>query len=148
MKNRLILSGIFLLFVGAGFLFASDAGRRLAELVWLASLVAIAALTIALGVLFIFQFYQRSTLVMPDENGNYPVRRGRKGWVNLNLVGAEESPHAWMIWQATNNRSAGSQARELFSPSLPLPAPRTQQSLMLVERQGQSDVIDAVAREL
>lgn len=85
--------------------------------------------------------------IFPDENGNLPLVWQREAWVNGNLVGADSQPHAWAIWQATNNRS-GSAARELFTrPLLPgLPASTT--PMPWVSGPGQSEVIDAVAREV
>ena len=85
--------------------------------------------------------------IFPDENGNLPLVWHREAWINGNLVGADNQPHAWAIWQATNNRS-GSAARELFTRP-PLPALSASTSPMpLVSGPGQSEVIDAVAKDV
>ena len=150
-KIGLVLGLSLLIFLGGGYLIASETTRQWVETLWLAWLMGLAGLSLAavgLGLVILFGYArQRYRRIFPDENGNLPLIHEDGRWLNGNLVGVEQQPHAWMVWQATNNRSTGTPARELFSggdlPRLPSPA-----QLPFISAPGQSEVIDAIAKEV
>lgn len=155
MKNiaiPLIITG-FITFLLLGFGFASDSARQWLELVWLASLAGLALLIFATSIAFVTGYLwlriKREYRIYPDENGNYPVIRERGQWLNLSFIGAD-NPQAWTIWQATNNKSVGTPAREVFAAvrQPPSRAALPPMSNMMITAPGQSEVIDAVAEEL
>jgi hypothetical protein len=140
-----------LIFLAAGYLFASDATRWWAEAFWLAWIGGVLLLSLGSGAIYATMLVQakRHRPIFPDDNGNLPLFKERGQWVNGNLVGVDHHPQAWAIWQATNNRSLGSPARELFRPlDEPLRLGPGEPGLPRVSRRGQSQVIDAVAEEL
>lgn len=145
-----VLGVSFLTFIMSGFLFASKTSQQWVELIWLITLIAIAILVVSAGVLGLRMLWHRTQLgpaFFPDANGNLPVAFFRGQWLNFNFLGADILPQAWAIWQATNNRSLGTPARELFTSSSSLTEP-DRVNLPLIAGSGQSEVIDAVAKEL
>lgn len=150
-----LLTFTLVVFIVTGFLFVSDETRRFVETIWLSWIMGTAALSLVslataayLGFTYL---HRRGRRLSPDENGNFPVFEDKGRWINANLIGVEQQPHAWMVWQATNNRSTGSQARELFTrPALnvPLLPAGQEETLPFISARGQSDVIDAIAEEV
>jgi hypothetical protein len=137
-----VITGVFLWFVPAwlltSLLVATAAG--VAGLLWG-------------GVMALWNWASRLSMIYPDENGNYPIKAVKRwvvswrgvgletSWINLNLTGATDY-QKWATWQITNNRG-GSQPRELLS-GLNQPQPE----LPLIVAPGQSLVIDAISRDL
>ena len=149
-----VLTSCFIGFLLLGFVFASESARQWMELVWLASLTGLSLLILASAIVFATGLawlrIKREYKIYPDENGNLPVVRERGEWINLSFVGMRDNLPAWTFWQATNNKSLGTPAREAFATvtrtpqPLALPAP----DQVLVTKAGQSNVVDAIAEEL
>ncbi len=151
--GTIIVVGNFFVFIVTGFFFVAETTRQWAELLWVVTLTVLAVLAIAFGlaagITSLLHKLQLRNRIFPDENGNLPIFRDGQNWVNANLIGVEKQPHAWMLWQATNNRSVGSQARELFSqPATPALPSGEIRPVPLISAPGQSDVIDAIAEEV
>lgn len=131
MKNLIIgiLSMSFILFIIGGFLIVSESALVIVEIVWIVTLasLALAAITGALGgVVWLWNKAGNEALIYPDENGNYPLKLGRKGANNLNLPTPQDNQQAWGLWQLTNNRN-GSPPREIIkgmgTPAQPVSLP-------------------------
>jgi len=155
----IIIITIFI-FLTLGFLFASKANRQWVDTLWvvtitviavaiIAATLAVIGLGIANGVTAFLHKNQLRHRIFPDENGNLPVFRQGRRWVNANLIGVEKQPHAWMLWQPTNNRLPGPHMqRRLINEPLPLLPAGEPERMPLINARGQSDVIDAVAEEI
>ncbi len=145
----LVATGAFFLFIGSGFFFASKATKAWAETIWLGTFASISLSVTGAVILYAVILLRKKNAELhrfpPDDNGNFSVVRVGKKLVNLNLLGADEDAQAWAFWQATNNKSFGTPARELFQQPI-LTAAKA--PLQLVAGPGESDVIDAVAEEL
>ena len=145
----LVATGAFFLFIGSGFFFASAATKAWAEIIWLGTFISLSLTVTGAVILYAIILLRKKSAELhrfaPDDNGNFSVVRVGKELVNLNLLGARDEPQAWAFWQATNNRSLGTPARELFRQPI-LSAAET--PLQLVAGPGESAVIDAVAEEL
>jgi len=92
----------------------------------------------------IYLWIGRLNRVHPDENGNFPMIRTRRGWMNLNLVGADTNPRAWAGWQFTNNRN-GTPPREIAAG---MALQRPQLPEIEVAEPNQTLLIEAFAQEL
>jgi hypothetical protein len=109
-----VVFALFLGFILIGFFFVSSRTSSIAEVLWLISIAGIVLAVFTAIVIWLWQLYLKAlkeTLIMPDENGNYPITL--KG-TNLNLVGSANL-RAWSVWQATNNRN-GTPPSRLFEP--------------------------------
>ena len=145
----LIATGAFFIFIGSGFFFASKVTRAWAEAIWLGTFASISLSVTGAVILYAVILLRKKGAELhrfpPDDNGNFAVVKVGGKLVNLNLLGADDEPQAWAFWQATNNKSFGTPARELFQQPI---LTATEAPLQLVAGPGESEVIDAVAEEL
>lgn len=150
-STRIIVTAIIVLFLFtiAGFIFTSDTTKMWAEMVWVGIFIVIFLLIAVTGTWYAVIFLRKKTIelhtITPDENGNFAVVKDKHRWFNPNLLGVDENAQGWALWQATNNKSLGTPARELFTrPVFTSPQPE----MKLISEPGESAVIDAIAEEL
>ena len=145
----LVATAAFFIFIGSGFFFASEATKGWAETIWLGTFASISLTFTGTAILYAITFLRKKSAELhrfsPDDNGNFSIVKVGKKLVNLNLLGVDEQGQAWAFWQATNTRSTGSPARELFQQPI---LAATAAPLQLIAGPGESNVIDAVAEEL
>lgn len=104
-----VISGIFLLFVVfilGGFFIVSDEAIQAVEGLWVMAvggLIVFALAALGLGLIRLGIQAYKDALILPDENGNFPVSLTGK---NYNLSGVERrlQSKAWLGWQLTNNK--------------------------------------------
>ncbi len=138
-------------FIVFGFLFTAGSTREWVSAVWAIALAVIAFIATAAALIYaiiaIYDRWQEARTIYPDENGNLPVRLGRKGkHENLNLAGLSNANQdkGWLTWQLTSNPHTGS----LPAASIQQHFVSAQPAIGLIEGPGGSIVIDAVAEEL
>ncbi len=148
-RMTIVAATLLFLFMIAGFVFTSDETKMWAQVIWVGIFGSMFLLITVTGTWYAVIVLRKKTLelhtITPDENGNFAVVKDKKRWFNPNLLGVDENAQAWALWQATNNKSLGSPARELFTRPV-FKSPETQ--LKLISGPGESAVIDAVAEEL